>query len=214
MKKLNGIKVIIWDFDNTLYHKIPDLQRDFENALIAVLTHHRSEPPEELKRELERLHPAKFASDTMTVAYMCHIPVAQAAGELETYFNRLKYLKYDRKLVDLFKQISKFSHFILTNGIISKTREGIERLGLNPDQFQEIISSEITGVNKPEADGFRFIMNLTKLPPAAHLMVGDRDAVDIAPAKALGLKTCLVWDESRMADASLPTVYDVALLFK
>jgi FMN phosphatase YigB (HAD superfamily) len=55
-------------------------------------------------------------------------------------------------------------------------------------------------------------MEKTGLPPVAHLMIGDRERVDLVPAKKLGMKTCLVWaaEPSMVADITLPTVYDLS----
>jgi FMN phosphatase YigB (HAD superfamily) len=46
-------------------------------------------------------------------------------------------------------------------------------------------------------------------------MIGDREAVDLVPAKAVGMHTCLVWSEikSTIADITLPDVYRVADIF-
>ena len=54
-------------------------------------------------------------------------------------------------------------------------------------------------------------MDTTGLPPEAHVMIGDRELVDLKPAKTLGIKTCLVWSDvpSDVADVTLSTVYDV-----
>ena len=59
-------------------------------------------------------------------------------------------------------------------------------------------------------------MKKTGLPPEAHLMIGDRELVDLAPAKNLGMHTCLVWSDkkSTIADATLLTVYDVAAMLQ
>jgi HAD superfamily hydrolase (TIGR01549 family) len=208
MKTLPDIQVIIWDFDLTLYHKIPELNDDFQKALIKVICTHTDLNEKEARIEFDKIHPSMFASDTKSIAYLSNIPVSQAATELEWYFDRTKYLKYDTKLVDMFKKLSNFRHFILTNGIAAKVREGLNVLGLDFVNFEAIVTSEITGVNKPDPKGLIYIMNITKLPARVHLMVGDRDNVDLVGAQKLGMKTCLVWNESEIADVSIPTIYD------
>jgi HAD superfamily hydrolase (TIGR01549 family) len=207
--KIENIKVVIWDFDNTLYAKNEALAADFKSALGKVLSSHLKLDTKEIWKQFHALHPLIYPSDTKTLAVMCDIPVVQAAIELEQNFDRLKYLKYDQKLVDLFTALSGFTHFMFTNGIISKVRECVSKLGVPSAFFQEYISSEITGVNKPDPDGFKYILNRTNLPPESHLMVGDRDKVDLLPAKTLGMKTCLVWGNSQIADLSVPTIYDL-----
>jgi len=130
----------------------------------------------------------------------------------ERYINRKKYLRKDKKLIKLFTKLHNKTHYMLVNGVQKSTLESLRVLGLSTDQFTEIITSEIVGENKPSQKGFRYILEKTKLPPASHLMIGDRDAVDLAPARALGMRTCLVWLDTSgdHADVTLPTVYDIS----
>lgn len=212
LPQFNDIKVIIWDFDNTLYKSIPDLKKDFDAAVINSLIALTGWEAEKAETEFNRLHPSVYASDTMTIASLGNVTVPVAAVELEKHFDRTKYLRYDGKLVDLFTKLvesHKFSQYILTNGLVEYTSRGIQKLGVNPGIFQKIVTSEITGVNKPDPKAFQYILDLTGLPSTSHLMIGDRDSVDLATAKTLGMKTCLVWGQSSIADISLQTVYEV-----
>ncbi|MFC1711308.1 HAD family hydrolase [Patescibacteria group bacterium] len=67
---------------------------------------------------------------------------------------------------------------------------------------------------KPDPYAFKLILNYTKLKPENHLFIGDSDKKEMIPAKKLGMKTCLVWGKSKVADISLKTVYEVESLFK
>jgi putative hydrolase of the HAD superfamily len=100
----------------------------------------------------------------------------------------------------------------LGNGSKDQIAIGLSALGLNRNIFKEIVTSELVGVNKPKDGGFKYIMEKSGMDAALHLMVGDRELVDLAPAKALGMKTCLVWSlkPSMVADITLPTVYDLS----
>jgi len=207
---VSTIKTIIWDFDKTLYHNIPELDREIKASEITVIQNHTGWDKDKAKAELSGIYGTKFYSDTAASAYLCGITVPQAAIEMETYFDRTKFVKRDEKLIDLFKRLSTFDHYILGNGAKNNIRKTLIALGLTPETFKEIVTSEDTGVNKPDKQGFIYIMNKTKQPPETHMMVGDRDRVDIAPAKSLGMQTCYVWGVCPIADYSVPTVYDVA----
>ena len=98
-------------------------------------------------------------------------------------------------------------------------------LGLPKETFVKIVTSEHAGANKPDPAGFQYIVDHYRDysssvydPPARQevlsatagsnntkfLMVGDRPLVDLAPAKALGMQTCLVWREkSRKKTSSI-----------
>jgi HAD superfamily hydrolase (TIGR01549 family) len=207
--KLTGIKTIIWDLDNTLYKRNIHLQNDLREAEISVICAHTGWTRQKARNEFNTIHPSVFQSATETAAHLAKIPTPEAAQETEKYFNRVQYLTKDIQLIQVFEKLKMFEHFILTNGVIEQTKKAICTLGLLPEQFTEIVTSEQTGVNKPNPAGFLYIMNITGQRASEHVMIGDRDLVDIEPAKKLGMKTCFVWGESQIADVSIPTVYDV-----
>ena len=207
--KLSGITTIIWDLDNTLYRRNPQLQKDLREAEISVICRHTRWDRQKSITEFESIHKSVYQSATEASAHLAHIPIPQAAKEMEEYFDRVKFLSRDPRLLDMFGKLKTYEHFILTNGIIEQAVQAIRALGLSAGQFKEIITSEQTGVNKPDPAGFLYIMDRTGKSASAHLMVGDRDEVDIEPAKKLGMKTCFVWGESTIADISLQTVYEI-----
>lgn len=210
--RLSGIKVLIWDFDGTLYQPNELLMKAVRQAEYKTIKNHTGWSEKKIFQEFQKLYKVKYLSATETVAKISQISVSTAAVELEEYFDRRKFLKRDEKLINLFKRLNKFRHFILANGSRIKLAETMVKLGLAKNQFEEIITSEISGENKPHENGFKYILKLTGLPAEAHLMIGDRILVDLVPAKKLGMKTCLVWSsETKNPDADIivPTVYDV-----
>ncbi len=207
-----SVKVLIWDFDGTLYKPIPELWLAVREAEYQTIMNHTGWPREKTVEEFTKLYKVRYVSATETAAVLSGVTIAQAAVEMEQYFDRRKYLKRDEKLIELFQKLKNFRHFTLANGMIARHKETLVMLGVPPETFEEMVTSETVRVTKPSEAGFRYILSKTKLPPADHLMIGDREAVDLAPAKKLGMKTCLVWSDtsSVIADATLPTVYDVA----
>ncbi len=210
-----NVKVLIWDFDGTLYKPNAELfaaVREGEYKAIMDLTGWSREKTVE---EFHKLHKVTIQSATAVIAKLCHISIPEAAVASEKRFDRRDYVHRDEKLIAMFQHLKNFRHFILANGVKQYHIETLKVLGIAPEIFEEIVTSETIGVTKPDDKGFRYIMKKTGLPPAAHLMVGDRELVDLAPAKKLGMHTCLVWNETKsaFADVTLPTVYDVATLF-
>jgi HAD superfamily hydrolase (TIGR01549 family) len=207
--KLSGIKIIVWDFDNTLYPSNPTLADEIREAELKLIMHHTGWDRDESNRQFTGLYRRIFFSATQVAAHLSKISVAEAAGEMEQYFNRDPYLSRDERLISMFAQLSNYRHIILSNGLVSKITSALQVLGVPAEEFELIASSELTGVNKPDPLAYQYIVNHTRLPPAVHLMVGDRDEVDIAPARQFGMHTALVWGESSLAEYSLPTVYDI-----
>src|SRR5699024_11506506 len=58
------------------------------------------------------------------------------------------------------------------------------------DRFDAIRISSDWGVKKPDPAYFRTLLDRLQLPPHQVLMVGNSARDDIAPARALGLRTC------------------------
>lgn len=207
--QFSGVKVLIWDFDGTFYQPNPDLflaVRESEYRTIMELTHRTRE---EAVSEFEKLFKKVTPSATQTVAKICNISTTRAAHIMEEYYDRRKFLSRDEKLISMFTKLSGFIHYILANGVREKIEETLQVLGIPVQTFTQIITSEVSGENKPDDRGFRYIMNKSGLTAPAHLMIGDRESVDIVPAKNLGMHTCLVWSDTKsdVADLTLPTVY-------
>ena len=94
--------------------------------------------------------------------------------------------------------------------MVEDDRATLKKLGVPVTIFERIITAQDCQEPKPDPEPFRLLLKITGLPADQHLYIGDRELVDILPAKKLGMKTILVWGKSKIADLSLPTVYDVA----
>ncbi|OGG08650.1 hypothetical protein A2154_00790 [Candidatus Gottesmanbacteria bacterium RBG_16_43_7] len=206
------VKVLIWDFDGTFYKPMRILWQAIRQAEYETIRRYTGWPLTRAKVEFDKLHKITLPSATATVASLCHIPTSVAAVEMEKYFDRRLFLKYDQLLVKLFGGLRKYRHYILANGSVRGITQSLIKLGLNPKIFTEIITSETTGVTKPDDAGFKYILSQTGLTPSRHLMIGDRPEVDLVPARKLGLKSALVWSQTvdKSADLTLPAVYDLA----
>jgi len=209
-----SIKILIWDFDGTFYKQNAGLFGEVRESEYRAIMNHTGWTREKTIEEFKKLHKVTIQSATVVVAKLSNISIAEAAVESERYFDRRKYFHRDPRLVELFNTLAGFRHFILANGMIAKHNETLAVLGIPVGTFEEDVTAETVGVTKPDPAGFLYIMKKTGLAPDAHLMIGDRESVDIVPAKALGMHTCLVWSETKstIADVTLPSVYDVAQL--
>lgn len=209
--KLNNIEVLIWDFDGTLYEPNPELWKHVREAEYRVIMNHLHINREKAIELFNRDYKVVTPSATQTVARLSGIKTAEAAVEMENFYDRRQFLKRDPKLIELFAKLKNYKHFILANGTKRRLTETLIHLGLDPKNFQEIVTSELVGENKPSDVGFQYILKQTSLTPEQHLMIGDREQVDLVPAKNLGMRTCLVWrnEKSKFADIKLKTIYDL-----
>lgn len=214
MNVFHDIQVLIWDFDGTFYRPNPSLFAAVREAEYKTIIAHTGWSKEQAQEAFEKLYKNVYPSATETVGNIVGISTADAAVEMENYFDRRDFLARDEQLIRLFEKLKSYRHIILANGVIRRHKETLALLGVPAKTFELFVTSEVVGKTKPHPDGFHYVLNYTKLPPEAHLMIGDRDSVDLSPAQALGIKTCLVWSDKpgNHADATLPTVYDVTAM--
>lgn len=208
------IKILIWDFDGTFYRPNPALFHAVREAEYRVISEHNGWTREQTIEAFEKLYKKVYPSATETVGRIVGIPTGEAALEMEQYFDRRDFLTRDERLIELFDKLKGYRHILLANGVIAKHKETLKVLGIPSETFELFVTSEVVGFTKPHPAGFEYILNYTKLPADEHLMIGDREIVDLAPAKALGMRTCLVWSrvQSTVADITLPTVYNLGPL--
>lgn len=91
---------------------------------------------------------------------------------------------------------------IFTNTSKSRLAKILKHLSYDPAIFQFLLSGDMVGKRKPETDGYKEILKLSRLQPEEILYVGDRVKADILPAKKLGLQTALLYSRSDEADFS------------
>lgn len=204
-----AVKVLIWDFDGTFYRPNPDLFHEIRISEYKVIEKHTGWNRQKAQTEFEKIHHISIMSATATVAHLSGITTSMAAVEMESFFDRRKFVARDSELIKLFGKLRSFRHYILANGSRKGISETLVKLGLNPDLFEDIVTSEVVGETKPSPKGFVFILNQTGLPPDTHLMLGDRELIDLEPAWKLGMRTCLVWQDKPgvYTDAAIPTIY-------
>ncbi|MBI5613414.1 HAD family hydrolase [Candidatus Gottesmanbacteria bacterium] len=217
-------KVFIWDFDGTLYQQNEDLWHDIREAEYHVIMNHTGWGHDKTVDEFSKMYKKIVLSATETVARLSSMPIALASVEMESYFDRTTYVKRDEKLIALFSSLKSYTHYILCNGAVVGVEKTLAMLGLPKETFIKIVTSEHVGANKPDPRGFEYIMHRAhqaisyQLSAASFLMIGDRPLVDLAPAKKLGMQTCLVWREKKpdedFIDYAVPTVYDVVNVLK
>lgn len=206
------VRVIIWDFDGTLYRQVPALWEEIRASEIRVIQNHTGWTEEKAKEEFYKLYKVVTPSGTKAVAMLSHINPKDAALEGNRYIDYANYLQPDPKLTHVFSKLSGYTHYLLVNGTTASVTKGLSLLGLTVNIFAGIVTSEIVGETKPGTKGFQYILERSGQPAGNHLMVGDREDVDLVPAKKLGMHTCLVWSNtpSAIADMTLPTVYEIS----
>jgi putative hydrolase of the HAD superfamily len=79
---------------------------------------------------------------------------------------------------------------LITNGSVRMQGRKLECLALSP-MFDTILISDAEGIHKPEREIFHRALERLNANPARAVFVGDHPEVDVAGARAAGMKT--VW---------------------
>ena len=112
------------------------------------------------------------------------------------YVNPKSLLKPDKKLKKLLKTLSKrFKLGIVTNNSDVQIQRTLSGLGIN-DCFDCIFGITESKRVKPDQSLFRTISKKMGVLPEECLSIGDRYHIDLAPAKACGMKIFEVRDVS------------------
>lgn len=114
---------------------------------------------------------------------------------------------------DIYETVAKLKDLvpisIFTNFDTTRLASLLTHLKISIDDFTYVISGDDIKERKPALDGFHLMIEKSQLPANEILYVGDRVAVDIIPAKQVGIKTCLLYDTSPEADYCFENFRDV-----
>ena len=104
---------------------------------------------------------------------------------------------------------------IIPVSVFSNTRLDVvlPSLGISPEWFTNILGPDIVKEPKPAPAGFLKMIELSKMPAERILYIGDDVEKDIMPAKAVGLRTGLLWKESDVPDYCFKDFTAVLALF-
>ena len=112
-------------------------------------------------------------------------------------------LEPDLTVTQTITELSKYVPVSLfTNFKKDKIEAVLKLLNISQGIFTFELSGDDITKRKPDLEGFEKMVGLSNLSPHELLYVGDRIDVDIKPAKAVGMKTALLWQTSAEADYS------------
>jgi len=211
-KWLKKIKVLVWDLDGTLYHGTSEIRNEIHSNVIKLISKKKKVSLEKAEELFWKKY-KKVGSSTKTMMQLGVDDKVIFSGKWYSEA-QLKGIKKDEDLILMFKKLANYRHIVNTNGIYSSSVEKLRKLGLALNTFEKIFTNaDMFKVLKPDLLPFKEVLKYTGLEPQEHLFIGDRDETDLVPAKKLGMKTCMVWRQSEIADISLDSVYDLTESF-
>jgi HAD superfamily hydrolase (TIGR01549 family) len=129
------------------------------------------------------------------------------------YFDQIDQDLYYQPVPEIFKTLEnlqkRISISLFTNARLENTQKTLAVVNISFKWFKHILTGDDVMNRKPALDGFYEIIRLSSIDPSGILYVGDRVSVDVKPAKAVGMQTCLLYDSSKEADYSFESMREL-----
>lgn len=209
---MSGIKHVWFDFAGTLYRETPEYNEVHDAFRYSTYANLKGiTNPEVAKHEFLELY-EKCGSNAA---------VFRSLGQPSDYWMKaLDEMDFTTVLrpdptvyqtMDKLKDIVPVSLF--TNFVRYRIDGILDHLQIPPSSFTHVITGDDIAERKPALDGFYAMIERTGIPAQQLLYVGDRVAVDVRPAKQVGIQTCLLYDTSPEADYCFDNFKDILSLF-
>jgi FMN phosphatase YigB (HAD superfamily) len=192
--KLEGIRIIGFDLDQTLYPKSPEIDSAIQEYIYARIAEHKQCSIDEAKDLFCELYPAISGSQTlMKLGVPDAREVVQKALENADID---EYLKPDPQVHSLLNELKqRYDAICLITGSYEQIAlRKLEKLGIDRNMFDFFRTGEV-----PKSDGTAYNEWLDfyrkkdpSIEPSNFLYVGDRKSTDVDVPALLGIQAVLV----------------------
>ncbi len=208
----NTIKHVWFDFAGTLYKETAEFHKAHDTLRIQTYA------------ELQKIDDLEVAEKEFLDLYTQHgsnSAVFRSLGQSADYwmkaldgFEFTELLVPDEEVSKTLVALSKVVPVSLfTNFVTHRVIFLLDHLHISKSVFTHILTGDQIAEKKPALDGFYEMVRLSELRPEEILYVGDRVDADIKPAKQLGIKTALLYQDSDEADYRFEQLSDALRLF-
>ena len=190
------VRGVIFDIDGTLYDN-DTYARGQISVLVERLAQHRGEPVDQTWRSVESWRDRHQAShgvrQSIGNTFLAFgIPIETSVRWREELIHPELYLDRDERLRETLLNLSvRYALLALTNNPVSVGRRTLEVLGVE-DLIPVVVGLDTTLKSKPETAPFLAAAERVGISPAELVSVGDRNDVDIEPARRIGMGAILV----------------------
>jgi HAD superfamily hydrolase (TIGR01509 family) len=193
------IKWVFFDVGNVLLNDDPLMAERFRMLYEAVRAAGCDVSFEQLCREREQLILEERESLYFLRICAKYLTEQQKDQLLRAYDEKFRanYLQYSLPtpgITDVLEDLGRRFKLGLAANQVRECRGALEKLGWL-DYFDVVGISEEMGIGKPAEEFFQCLLEEALCEPADAIMIGDRVDNDVAPAKAVGMKTiCVLMD--------------------
>lgn len=219
------IEVIGFDLDGTLYPLTSEIQKRIRTKIYENISLEFNIPVEEAEKLFEGLYNSEGLeyshSGSRTIKEISRRLGEDKDGEgivdkSIAEADILNFIEKNSKLVELLDILyKKYSLDLVTNSSKELAYKKLEKIGINPSIFKNILTSE-DGKSKSDGSKFQNWLEIRKVSPDKILYIGDNKKQDIIPNRELGIKTCGIdekGDLNKVADFSIKNILELGRLF-
>lgn len=205
---INQIKFLCFDVDGTLYRHVPAAWEAIQSQIYGVVMEHRKCSLAEAEKYARRRY-QKLGSSTKVLNEL-GIDGREFFNQAFSAIDLKQFVSPEPKLLRLLNKLRpKYRLGIISNNSLSIVSNKLDAIGIPLRIFNPIVTTYELGVLKPDPDPFLKALELAGVSPEGSVYIGDSEEADILGAKAVGMKTIMVWGESKAADLSIPTIYNL-----
>ena len=195
------IKEVWFDLNGTLTLQTPEFLEAQDTLCYEAYSEATHQP---ITNELKAEYKAAYKEHGSKSAVFKALGMPQEFWQ--NYFNTLdesEYYKPDERIYKTVDAIRKLRPIgLLSNSTPDRIDRTLKTVNIDPSWFTHILSNYDISEPKPNLEGFQLMIERSGANPDELIFVGDREDVDILPAKKLGIKTVMVWGRSDEADQS------------
>lgn len=190
------ISAVVFDLDGTLYTStelLGEIERTAEYVVARARGLSQSAARRTLKQARRRIADLEGREPTLSrVCMELGIELKDLHRTFEAMVRPEDYLVYDPVLQALLEGLrGHCALYVYTNNNLFLTRKILALLGIE-ELFERLFTIEYAWRPKPDPEVLDMVLGEIGGPPEQVLFVGDRDQVDLEPARARGLPTLLV----------------------
>lgn len=211
-KWIQEIKFLCFDVDGTLYRDVPEIWNAIQSKIYDQIIQKKHWDEERTASEFRRSYEQLGSSTKVLESF--GIDGQSFFTEVFKDVDFSKYIKRDQMLSELINRLkARYKVGILSNGNSVAVRKKLRAIGLSTELFSPFLTTYEFGTLKPDPATFLRVIEDAQVRPDESVYIGDKEETDILGAKAVGMRTIMVWGESREADLSIATIYDLEEIF-
>ncbi len=202
------VDAVGFDLDNTLYVMTEPINTKITDYLLQQASSRLRQPLAVVREAYDRIH-ATTQSARRTLAALGITEPALLVQEALEHADIASLLQPDQRLISLLGKLQEhYRLFLITGSSEQQSEDKLQALGIQPTLFDPRLYSG-SPYERHNGTAFTHVATTLGFRVDRLFFVGDRETVDILPAKASGVTTAIVNAKSEHATYQLETLYDL-----